>query len=157
MGSLAELFRAYDFYFVSVQGNFNLVSVFDIWNARCKDFNGRGGLEVVFFSFWVGIINPACVFFSLKLDLALREREVFSVGEFRPLYLFESVLGLLHLEFIRRNGKVQCAVEHAVKVQTKFFEMWLLLLNASIFRVILGRSRCNTVSFFENAFQGDSL
>ena len=152
MWLLDGLFRAYDFYFSGIQGNFKLVSVFDIWNAWRKDFDSRCGLEMVLFSFWVGIVNPSSVFFSLKPDLALREREVFSVGEFRPLYLFESVLGLLHLEFIRRNGDVQRAVKRVVKIQAKLLEIWLLLFDAPIFGVSLGWARSNAVSFFESAF-----
>ena len=107
--------------------------------------------------FWVGVIDPAIVFLSTKFDLTWREGEILGVGEFGPLYPFEFVCRVCHIELIWLNGNIQCAVEHAVQVQAQSFEIGLLFFDAPIFGVGFRWTGRNVVSFFEAGGEGDPV
>jgi hypothetical protein len=91
----------------------------------------------------------------LKFDPATGEGEVLCIGEFSPFHICESVLRFYYLEFIGFYGNIQCAVEHVVKIQAQFLEIWFLLLDTSIFGIGFRWTRCDAVPFFELASEGD--
>ena len=110
---------------------------------------------MVLLLFWVGMVDPAVVFFPAKFDLASGKREIFGVRQFCPFYILKSVFRICHNKFKWLDGNIKCAVEHVVEVQSEFFEIWLLLFYAPIFRIRCRWTGCNAVSLFEAGREGD--